>query len=63
MKAGDVVSYRGKPVVFGGKRIEPGARGEVISALRFGEIWVAVQWEGMTRPTFHLETELELQPD
>lgn len=54
-----MVRYRGKPLVFGGKPIEPGATGEVISALKFGEIWVAVQWEGMNRPTFHLESELE----
>jgi hypothetical protein len=31
----------------------------VIGVHRIEEIWFAVLWEGMSRPTFHLATELE----
>lgn len=51
--------YRGKPVVFGEVHIDPGRPGEVIGIHQFVETWIAVKWEGMTRPTFHLEKELE----
>jgi hypothetical protein len=64
MEAGQAVRYRGKPTVFGdGRHLDPGASGEVISVHRFEETWVAVWWEGLTRPTFHLEKELELPPE
>jgi hypothetical protein len=59
MKPGQAVRYKGKPVVFGEVHIDPGSPGTVIGIHQFVEMWIAVKWDGMTRPTFHLEKELE----
>ena len=59
MDTGQAVRYRGKPVVFGERHVDPGALGEIIAVHRLQEEWFAVKWEGMTRPTFHLQRELE----
>ena len=60
MEPGQAVRYKGKPVDIGARRLGPGAEGEVIGTHKMEEIWVAVQWATMTRPTFHLQTELEV---
>lgn len=62
MEPGQAVRYKGKPVVFGDVHIDPGCRGEVIGIHRFVEMWIAVKWDGMTRPTFHLDKELDPVP-
>lgn len=60
MQAGDAVRYKGKPVEVGGHDLVVGTKGEVIGTHRVEELWLAVQWENMTRPTFHLQKELEV---
>ena len=59
MEVGQAVRYKGNATVVAGRAVEPGTLGEVVGVHRIEEIWLAVQWEGVSRPTFHLENELE----
>lgn len=59
VKPGDAVRYAGEAQEVAGISLAPGTTGVVISTHNVEKDWVAVDWEGVPRPTFHLIEELE----